>query len=254
MLRKLDTTVFKQMAQIEDRHWWCRARREILATAIERFSTRSAASRIRLAEVGCGSGGNLPMLATFGRVLGTEPDVATVDYLRRTRGEAFEVICQPVPAPLPGKFHVIAMFDVLEHIEDDRGALAWVSDHLEPGGIVVLSVPAFRFLWTEQDEAAHHFRRYTPDELVNVVPESLTIEHVSCFNTLLFPAILAVRTAMQLRRRKNRPPKTHLGIPPEPFNWLFYRIFRLERHFVCRLRFNLGVSILLVARRRLAPA
>lgn len=194
------------------------------------------------------------MLADFGSVLGTEPDASAVAYLHQKRGEAFNVICHRVPEPLPGRFDVIGMFDVLEHIEDDRGALDWVSEQLEPGGIIVLSVPAFQFLWTEQDEAAHHFRRYTQEQLLRTVPPSLSVEHISCFNTLLFPAILAVRTVMRMKSRGNRPPRSHLGIPPEPFNWLFYQLLRLERHVVCRNQLSFGVSILLVARRCSEPA
>jgi SAM-dependent methyltransferase len=246
----LEQAVHAKLAEVEDRHWWWRARREIIAAAVARYAPTPPPGGLRLAEVGCGSGGNLGMLSRFGTVLGAEPEASAVEYLHSKRGDAFKVLCHRIPEPLPDRYHVLGMFDVLEHIADDAGTMSWAAEHLAPGGVLILTVPAFQFLWTEQDEAAHHLRRYTTDDLVRLVPPSLALEHVSYFNSLLFPPILAVRTAMRLVRRRDHPPRDHLGIPPEPINWLFYRILRLERHFVPRRRWRFGVSILLVARRR----
>jgi SAM-dependent methyltransferase len=246
----LQQSVYDKLAAVEDRHWWWRARREIISAAIGRYAPPAPAEGLSLVEVGCGSGGNLPMLAKFGSVLGAESEPTAVEYLRRKHGTEFDVLQHRVPEPLPGRYHVLGMFDVLEHIPDDAGTMRWVAEHLAPGGIVVLTVPAFMFLWTEQDEAAHHQRRYRHDDLVKVIPDSLAVEHASYFNSLLFPPILAVRAAMRMTRRRNRPPKDHLGIPPAPLNWLFYRMLSAERHFVPRQRWRFGVSLLLVARRR----
>jgi SAM-dependent methyltransferase len=141
------------------------------------------------------------------------------------------------------------MFDVLEHIADDAGALRWAVDQLRPGGILVLTVPAFRFLWTEQDEAVHHHRRYTLESLARLVPPELSVVHLTYFNSILFLPIAAVRAVMNALPRSSGAPRSHLGIPPEAINWLFYRLFRLERHLVPTKRLPVGVSALLVARR-----
>lgn len=247
----LEQAEYTTMAALEEGHWWWRARREILADVIERHVPSPAAGPVRVAEVGCGTGGNLPMLARFGEVLGAEHEPAALEHLRRKHGTTFNVIQHTVPQPLPGRFHILGMFDVLEHIEDDARALTWVSDQLEPGGIAVLTVPAFQFLWTEHDEAAHHFRRYTPATLRAVVPETLEVVHLTCFNALLFAPIAAVRAAMRLLpRRKGGPPRSQVGKTPEPLNWLLYQLFRLERHVVPRYRSPVGVSVLAVLRRK----
>lgn len=246
----MDQVVYDKLASVEDRHWWWRARREIIAAAIAEYAPPPPPDGLRLVEVGCGSGGNLAMLSKFGDVMGAEPDASAVDHLRRMRGGEFDVLCHRVPEPLPGSYHVMGMFDVLEHIADDAGTINWAAEHLEPGGILALTVPAFQFLWTEQDEAAHHLRRYTREQLMRLVPKSLSVEHITYFNSLLFPPILAVRTAMRITRRRDRQPQDHLGVPPEPLNWLLYQVLRLERHFVPRRRWSFGVSILMVVRRR----
>lgn len=237
------------MASVEEAHWWCRARREIVAEVIRRYRPELSPADTRVAEIGCGTGGNLAMLAQFGEVLAAESEPTAVARVRARYGAAFRVVEHAVPEPLPMRFHVLAMLDVVEHIPDDAGALAWVGEQLEPGGIAVVTVPAFPFLWTEHDEAVHHFRRYTPASLSRIVPPSLTVEHLTCFNTLLFAPILAARTALRILPRRDRSPRSHMGKPPAPLNWLLYRLFRLERHFVPRRRWRWGVSVLAVLRR-----
>ena len=246
--RVVDSPQYDILANVEDAHWWWRARREILRDVIDRF--RPAGGGLRLLEVGCGSGGNLPMLAEFGAVVGAEREARAIDLLRARRGDAFHVVPHAIPEPLPGRFDVIGMFDVLEHVEDDAGAMRWAARQLEPGGIVVVTVPAFQFLWTEQDDAVHHTRRYTTGDLTRVLPPEIELVHLTYFNSLLFAPIAGVRALMNLVPRGDRPPRSHLGVPPAPINALFYRLFRLERHVVPAASIPFGVSALLVGRRR----
>ncbi len=238
------------MAAAQDTNWWWRARREILAETIKRYAPTLPRADMRVAEVGCGTGGNLPMLAQFGEVLGAEHEPEALVQLRQQYGDTYRVMQHSVPAPLPGPFSILGMFDVLEHIEDDAGAMEWVSRQLAPGGIAVITVPAFPFLWSEHDEAVHHFRRYTTDALLRLVPPSLEILHTTYFNSLLFAPIAAVRVAMKLLpKRPAGQAQTHGTQTPEPFNSLFYQLFRLERHLVPAHRCPVGVSVLCVLRR-----
>lgn len=190
------------------------------------------------------------MLARFGDVLGAEPNARALEHLRaRPHDPRIRVVQHAIPEPLPGRYDVMGLFDVLEHVPDDAGALAWVGEHLAPGGIAVVTVPAFRFLWTEQDDVVLHLRRYTPAMLAAALPRGLRVVHLTCFNVFLFLPILAARVGMNLLRRRDRPPRSHLGTPPEPINELLFRLMCAERHLVLRTRVPLGVSVLLVARR-----
>jgi SAM-dependent methyltransferase len=245
----LDPDEYKLMASVEDTHWWWRARREIIARVIEQYSPPSERNDRRVLEVGCGTGANLSMLAGFGDVLGAESDSEAITHLRRKHGQQFSVVQHAIPEPLSGQFDILGLFDVLEHIEDDGAALRWVAAQLKPGGIAVITVPAFPFLWTEHDEAAHHFRRYTPAALKRIVPKELEILHATCFNSLLFAPVAAVRLTARLLPKRYRPRKTQMQQPPRPVNWLFYRLFRLERHLAARMWSPFGVSILAVLRR-----
>jgi SAM-dependent methyltransferase len=238
------------MAEVEDQHWWWRGRREIITRTLERYAPEQTNGPRRVLEVGCGTGGNLAALSRFGQVLGAEHEPAALEFLRAKNGDRFQVIQHSIPAPIPGTFDILAMFDVLEHIESDAGALRWVSAQLRPGGVAVVTVPAFPFLWSEHDVAAQHYRRYTLASLTAVLPPELEILHQSYFNALLFPAVAAVRLGMRLLPRSWRPQGTQMALPPAPLNWLAYQVFRLERHLVPRRRAAVGVSALLVLRRR----
>lgn len=250
----MDREVHNTLAAVEEQHWWWRTRREIIADAIGQYAPAASHGGLRLAEVGCGHGGNLAMLAKFGQVLGAEADPDTYSALQANRGAAYPVIQHQIPEPLPQRYHVIGMFDVLEHIQDDAQALRWLAGYLEPGGIAVLTVPALQFLWSELDSAAKHFRRYTEAGLRRIVPDTLSLEHITYFNSLLFPPIAAIRTAMRLLPRKLRPSARQLELPPPALNSLLHRIFGLERKLVIRGHLPVGVSVLLVLRRRSAPA
>jgi SAM-dependent methyltransferase len=188
------------------------------------------------------------MLAGFGDAMGAEASSLAQAHDRRKFGDRFRTVEHRVPDALPGRFDVLCAMDVLEHIPDDVEAMRWVAQHLLPGGIAVITVPAFQALWTEQDEAVLHVRRYTPATLARLIPPELERVHLSCFNTILFPPILAVRAAMRMRRRGERPPRSHLGVPPTIFNEPLFWLLRAERDVVTRFSLPVGVSVLLVAR------
>lgn len=190
------------------------------------------------------------MLAEFGEVIGAELEPSAVVRAREKHCGRFKVVQHGIPETLPCPVHLLGMFDVIEHVADDVGALRWAAQQLVPGGLLVITVPAFDFLWTKHDEAAHHVRRYTPASLRAIVPPDLQIEHLTCFNVLLFPVVTIIRTALRLGPRALQPHKTHMGLPPKPLNELLYRLFRIERRFAPRRCSPLGVSVLAVLRRR----
>ena len=248
----METHEYEVMSSVEDVHWWWRARREILADTI-RIYLRDFGVVRRVAEVGCGTGGNLPMLSEFGEVTGAELEPSAVAMAREKHGGRFEVIRHSIPEPLPRPVHLIGMFDVIEHVADDSAALRWAAGQLIPGGLLVITVPAFGFLWTRHDEAAHHYRRYSPASLRAIVPPEFEVEHLTCFNVWLFPVVAAIRTALRILPRGVQPHKTHMGLPPQPLNEILYRVFRSERRFAPRRWSPVGVSVLAVLRRRDAP-
>jgi len=151
----------------EDRaHWWFQGRRAILLAELARLLPGGGR---RVAEIGCGSGGLLEALAGLGTAVGVEMDPALRE-IARARGLDVRAGSLPDDIPLEaGRWDAACLFDVLEHVTDEAGALRACRRLLAPGGRLVVTVPAYAWLWSRHDELLGHRRRYTAGSLRSVV-------------------------------------------------------------------------------------
>lgn len=239
----MERIVYDRMAELDSRHWWYRARREILAGLIARHVPLPADAR--LLEIGCGTGHNLAMLARFGSVDGIEIDPAARELASARFGKP--VMDAPLPA-LAGvadaHYDLVAVLDVIEHVADDRASLVRIAETLRPGGRILITVPAHPWMWSAHDVVNHHQRRYTARALKTVIAEAgLKLELFSPFNALLFPLAAAARVAGRLTGRSSSDD----ALPPAPVNALFEGIFGLERYLVGRVPMPPGVSFVAIA-------
>lgn len=235
----MDRSAYAGLNAQEGSHWWFVARRAILDRLIAtRITGRGEA---RILEAGCGTGGNLAMLSRFGAVDALEYD-DEARAIAAARG-----IGRIEPGMLPGRigfgarrYDLIALLDVLEHVDEDRESLKALGARLAPGGRIVLTVPAVPWLWSDHDVIHHHKRRYTLARLAAVAEEAgLKVESIGYFNSLLFPLAVAARTAARLLGRKGG----HDAQPSPRLNGLLTRIFGWERHLLGRVRFPIGLSL-----------
>ena len=238
----MDRIVFDRMAALDQTHWWYVARRAILADLIARRIQPPKDAHIL--EIGCGTGHNFPVLSRFGVVDALEVDDAA-------RAIASERLGRPVAsAPLPelpgiadSSYDLIALLDVLEHIEEDLAALSSIRAKLRPGGRILLTVPANEWMWSAHDSVHHHYRRYNRATLGKVAAAAgLRVNMMSHFNSLLFPLAAAARIAGKLTGRQEADDAQ----PPAPLNALFKGVFGLERHLVGRVPLPAGVSLVAV--------
>lgn len=240
----MDPHLYLQMREVEDRHWWFRGRRSIVAQALRTLELPKDA---RVLDAGCGTGGNLALLAGFGHVTGVESDAQALQ-MAQSRGVA-SILAGSLPDHMPmqgPQFDLVVMLDVLEHIEDDLGSLAALATLIKPGGSLCITVPAFQFLWSEHDVQHHHKRRYVAAGLRELLGRAgLAVRHLSYFNTVLFPVVAAVRIAQKLVTPKDMTGE--LSVPPQLINRALGAIFSAERHLVCRTGLPFGVSLLVVA-------
>ncbi len=239
----MDRIVYDRMAAHDSTHWWYRARRDILADYLTRYGALPKDAKIL--EIGCGTGHNLPMLAEFGEIDAIEIDPAAREIASERLGKP--VGAAPLPE-LPGvpraQYDLIAVLDVVEHIEDDVAALKAMADCLAPGGKILIAVPAHAWLWSAHDVVNHHHRRYSKATLQSAIERAgLKPKKLGYFNSLLFPLAAAARIAGRMTGRDDSDDSP----PPKPVNALFEKIFRLERHLVGRVPMTPGVSIVTLA-------
>ena len=240
----MERIVYDRMAELDTRHWWYRARREVLAALIERAVKPPKDARIL--EIGCGTGHNLEMLGQFGHVDGIELDEAARDVASARLGRAVMGARLPELEGVPEySYDLVALLDVLEHVAEDRESLRSIARRLKPGGAILITVPAFQWMWSAHDVVNHHQRRYSKATLRAAIADAgLKADFVGYFNSILFPLAAAARLASRFTGKGESDDK----LPPGPINAAFEALFGLERHAIARLPFTPGVSIAAVVR------
>lgn len=229
----------------EDRWWWSVGRRALVTKLWRRFSPMRL--RPALLEVGCGTGGLLGELCGWADACGLDVSPEAVGYCRQ-RG--LRGVCQGSLALLPyrdGSFDGVIAVDVLEHLDDDEGALREMFRVCRPGGLLIATVPAFQFLWSRRDEQLHHKRRYTRGEFQKrVAGAGFRVVRSTYLNPqLLLPLLLIVWAGRITGTGPNL--KVDYALVPEPINRLMSGIVRLEAGLVTRVSFPVGTSIGCVA-------
>ena len=242
----MERVVYKEMAELDQRHWWYRARREVIAALIRRRAMPPKDAHIL--EIGCGTGHNLAMLGRFGEVDALELDEEARTIAEQRLGR--KVMSAPLPEieGVPERhYNLIGAFDVIEHIDDDVAALKSIASRLKPGGKLVVTVPAHSWMWSAHDVVNHHKRRYSKSGLIALVDNSpMKLDRIGYFNSLLFPLAVAERAASKARAKNDGD----VRLPPAPINAMFERIFEAERYLVGRLPLPPGLSLFAVASAR----
>lgn len=241
----MDKSVYIRMSEQDAGHWWFVARRQILR---DQIAALGLPARARILEAGCGPGGNLAMLAGFGNVEAFELD----DEARRIAAARSGIDVRPGMLPdrideAPGAFDLIAAFDVIEHVDQDAASVQALARLLRPGGRLIVTVPAYRWLWSAHDERHHHKRRYTRSSVRSLaVGAGLEVEKCSHFNSFLLPVVACLRLVRKILSLRESPDDT---MPRPVANRILTRIFGAERYLLRHVSFPAGVSILCVARR-----
>lgn len=242
----MNPNAYLDMADTEACHWWFSARRVLLSSIISRLTLPSNA---RILEIGSGTGGNLEMLSAFGRVSALEMDETARSIANKKTLDHFDIRAGYCPTDIPfanEEFDLICLFDVLEHIEEDFASLVAIKKLLADGGWILVTVPAYQWLWSKHDEFLHHKRRYSASDLrEKIITAGLRAEKISYFNTLLFPLAVSARFKDRLLKA---PSASGIEVPADPLNALLYRIFSAERYLLEKLSLPFGVSLLAILR------
>jgi 2-polyprenyl-3-methyl-5-hydroxy-6-metoxy-1,4-benzoquinol methylase len=242
----MDRDAYQRMAELEDIHWWYVARRKIIATLLKRAISERPVKHVL--DAGCGSGGNFTMLSKFGDVEAFEFDDKARQVAEERLGKSIPKAILPNDLPVfKQKFDIITCLDVIEHIEDDVGALEQLSTLLSSQGLILVTVPAIPSLWSHHDVMNHHFRRYTRTSLVAAVANAgLTPVDLGYFNAFLLPLVIARRVASNLLRKNIEDDR----LPTPIVNSILKQIFSLERFVIDRATLPIGLSLYTILKRQ----
>jgi SAM-dependent methyltransferase len=235
-----------QTHQAEDRHWWYRGRRTVIDRVLAGLELPRDA---RILDAGCGSGRNMIELARYGTVTGVELSQTSVD-IARARGCGEVVAGSVLEMPFEdASFDLAVSLDVIEHLEDDLTALRELRRTVAPGGVLMVTVPAYKWLWSGHDEINHHHRRYTRRSLQAVAEQAGWQQaRTTYFNSLLLPVAILLRVLDRFNR-KPAESSLDLWVPPEPVNKVLEQPLTLEAAMIGHGgRIPAGLSLLSVFR------
>ncbi|HWZ83194.1 MAG TPA: methyltransferase domain-containing protein [Terriglobales bacterium] len=249
-----DPAFFEQLSRIEDRHFWFRSRNRLILELVRHFSSSSELCNLVL-EVGCGTGNVLRVLEKAcpnSMVVGLELWFEGLKHARNRSGAAL-VQADIRNLPFRKQFDLVGMFDVLEHIPEDEATLRLAHGALRPGGQLLLTVPAHPSLWSYFDEAAHHCRRYSQEDLRSKLESAgFEVRFLTEFMASILPIVWTYRKLNTLRRK----PGSTQQLASDEFrlvpvvNGILTGMLYLEAQWVSRGHtLPAGTSLVVVARK-----
>ena len=236
----MDSWRYRELFEVEERHWWFRSRRAVVRALLSRTDLPPSP---RILDAGCGTGANLLEYGRLGEVTGVDAFREAVELCReRGLDNVIEAPVEELPFE-PGSFDLLFATDVIEHLDDDVRALRELRRVGADDARLVLTVPAYGWLWSDHDVSVHHRRRYTADRLRESVRAAGWTPAVDTyFFATALPAVAVVRTLR--RRRVNANAGSDLSLPPAPVNRLLQLPTLAEAKAIERgARLPAGVSV-----------
>lgn len=244
------TREYEEIYTLEDTYWWFVGRRHLVRRLLQRHWPEAGKEPLNILDVGCGTGGTMKALDDLGEVYGCDVSWTALTFCRERGFERLVATSAEALAIEDNSFDALVNCDVLEHIKDDREAIAQMYRILRPGSPLILTVPAHPYLWSEHDEALAHLRRYTRTEFQDKLQEAgFRIEKLSAAVSCVFPIILAFRMLQRLVRKPSDEPRTDVRILPGPINSVLVMVLHLETWLMKYIDLPIGTSFAAVARK-----
>jgi SAM-dependent methyltransferase len=245
----MDSTEYNKMYLLEETNWWYSGRRWLILKAVGQLHKRFSDKSMRILDAGCGTGINLRYLQTYGDAYGLDISKEALEF-SRIRGLS-PLICGSVDK-LPLKkefFDLVVALDVIEHIQDDVSAIRELNRVLRHDGCLIVTVPAFQFLWSNHDLAVHHKRRYTRSDLRDLLQRGgFIVERATYWNFLLFLPVAAMRLLKRATPSEQNK-QTDLAELPAPINKILMGLLWVENSILGWFDLPFGVSVMCVCRK-----
>ena len=234
----------QQYVKLEKEHWWFVVRQKIILQFLQKYSGYKPLS---ILNIGAAGGASSQWLSDLGHVVSVERDPFFIEYLQQQQIPVIDTSITTLPFE-NNSFDLVCAFDVIEHVSNDNEAIKEMERVCKPKGLICITVPANRLLWSEHDIVNEHKRRYSKRALLTLIENSSTSKNIELkyFNSLLFLPILTVRMFSRLFTGNNKNPEsdfTHYKTSG-PINALLKYIFSIELTLLRYISFPFGVSLL----------
>ncbi len=232
------------MYQLEESYWWFVSRRKLIEEFIKILTI---GKQYIVLDVGCGTGANTVMIQKYGKVIGLDISVNALEKAR-SRDIRDLVLGSALELPIRNEsIDIIVATDVIEHLKDDTKALKEFYRVLKPNGHVIITVPAYNFLWSEHDIALGHYRRYTSNMIYRCAKNvGFKVIKLSYSFFLLFPLAVFMRI---LRKKVSNEPKALIPNIPYWLNVFLVKFQTLENSLLKYINFPFGLSIFIVLKK-----
>ena len=196
----MEKSYYRKYYDYERKHWWFQTRNNLLMKIIEQ-NVFTPGKKIKILNVGAGTGFTSELLSKYGEVVSIEYEKSCVEFINETtslhliEGSILDL------QYADNTFDLVCAFDVIEHVEDDTKAVSEMTRVAKKDGYVFISVPAFQSLWSKHDEINHHYRRYTKAQVLSLFAKENKLQNIyaTYFNTVLFIPIYAARMLNNLK-------------------------------------------------------
>lgn len=209
-----DPALYAELVRLEAGHFWFRQRNRLISY----FVARNFPVVGDYLEIGCGTGfvlGHLGKQHPQWRTSGSELHLEGLRFARQRLPRARLLQMDARRIPFAAEFDLVGSFDVLEHIPEDEAVLHSIRAALKPGGGLLVTVPQHPFLWSSQDEAARHVRRYRRGELeAKISAAGFEVLRSTSFMTMLFPVMLASRLTNRISAAARHDPLREMRTGP----------------------------------------
>ncbi len=242
----MEAKEYKLMYQLEDEHWWFTAKRLFIKTYLNFLPNKD---KLRILDIGCGTGRNLELLKKFGFASGIDSSVLAVKFCQK-RG--LKNVTQNSAERIPftaNFFDLITLFDVLYHknIISDLEVLKEINRVIKPKGHILITDCAHQFLFGPHDISMHARQRYSKKELINKISQAgFSIQKASYIYFITFPLFLINRFIAKYLTRKSGSDVNQVS---PAINQLLIYLLSFESKLLKFFNLPLGSSIIILAQK-----
>lgn len=235
--------LYEDLYNLEEKHWWHISKRRVVQSVIKKFAK---SKKPKILDVGCGTGKNVEDLKVLGSVWGLDNSKEAIRFCKK-RGLTNIKQGDAQKTNLPSNsFDIVTLLDVLEHTDDNK-TLKEMRRIIKNDGLLIITVPAFSWLWSKWDEVLHHKRRYTIENLKDVLAShNFTMTYSTYLYSFLVLPVLVIRKIKSNLLGENYGSDFKLSNPL--LNFLLNILSRIEFSFSQAIAIPFGTSIVMVAK------